>query len=112
MVGLITNEHMKLFRKVSTWVMVIILAAVTILTGIVVKLTFNEVDENWKTNLLAQNESYRQEIANYNYSQAFEDELNRKIMINEYRVEHDIPPEQNGTFWGFMDVSSYLVQLI
>jgi len=110
-VGLLTNEHAKLFRRISTWVMIGILVGVMVLSGLLIKAYFTEPDVNWKSNLTKQNEFLSKDIDNL-YPPSLREEYKPDIQMNEYRIEHDIPPVVFGSLWGFMDFSSNLVMLI
>lgn len=114
-VGLLINEHTKLIRRISTWIMAFIMIGVIVLAGIIIKVNFTEPDENWKSNLIEQTEYLKEDIEmmkNVPGSGLFLEEMTREIKLNEYRIENDIPPVSFGSLWGFMDFSSYFVQLI
>lgn len=63
-VKLIQNENMKIYRRISTWIMLVILIAVAVVVGIVMNITASDsVDEQWKQNLQQQNEMYKTDLA-------------------------------------------------
>jgi len=112
-VKLIQNENMKIYRRVSTWIMLVILIAVAVVVGIVMNSTASDsVDEQWKQNLQQQNEVYKTDLANEDLPDMVKDISERELAINEYRLEHDIAPMETRSTWNFMTVAAEIVSLI
>ena len=110
---LIQNENMKIYRRVSTWIMLVILIAVAVVVGIVMNSTASDsVDEQWKQNLQQQNEVYKTDLANEDLPDMVKDISERELAINEYRLEHDIAPMETRSTWNFMTVAAEIVSLI
>ncbi|WP_099362020.1 ABC transporter permease [Fredinandcohnia onubensis] len=112
-VKLIQNENMKIYRRISTWIMLVILIAVAIVVGVVMNSTASDsVDEQWKQNLQQQNEVYKTDLANEDLPDMVKDISERELAINEYRLEHDIAPMETRSTWNFMTVAAEIVSLI
>lgn len=110
---LIQNENMKIYRRISTWIMLVILVAVAVVVGIVMNFTASDsVDEQWKQNLQQQNEMYKTDLANEDLPDMVKDISERELAINEYRLEHDIAPMETRSTWNFMTVAAEIVSLI
>ncbi|MCS0542579.1 ABC transporter permease, partial [Aeromonas veronii] len=112
-VKLIQNENMKIYRRISTWTMLVILIAVAVVVGVVMNSTASDsVDEQWKQNLQQQNEVYKTDLANEDLPDMVKDISERELAINEYRLEHDIAPMETRSTWNFMTVAAEIVSLI
>ncbi|WP_099352156.1 ABC transporter permease [Fredinandcohnia onubensis] len=112
-VKLIQNENMKIYRRISTWTMLVILIAVALVVGVVMNSTASDsVDEQWKQNLQQQNEVYKTDLANEDLPDMVKDISERELAINEYRLEHDIAPMETRSTWNFMTVAAEIVSLI
>ncbi|WP_040413514.1 ABC transporter permease [Desulfosporosinus sp. OT] len=114
MLNLIQNENMKIFRM-STYIMLGLLISIVITYGFISKNSMQRASTStnidWKTQLTQQNtlmqkalkQVQNQGIGAEQSSAAFK----KIIKINNYRIEHNLPPEQGKTVWGFvMDLSS------
>ncbi|MEH7223135.1 ABC transporter permease [Bacillus sp. JJ1566] len=114
MVKLIQNENMKIYRRFSTWIMLVLLVVVAVVVGIVMNATAsNSVDENWKQNLQQHNEMLKADMANEDLPDMIKDISERDLAINEYRLEHNIAPiDTSRTTWNFMSTASEIVSLI
>ncbi|GAA0607105.1 ABC transporter permease [Virgibacillus siamensis] len=112
---LIGNEWMKLFNKISTYVMcglvILGIAATAIFTF------YNQQDEKlpgeeqWRTELTQENKELAKEEkeANNPYLESYA--INQQA-INDYRLEHGISPYEKENAWTYMDTNMSLVQLI
>lgn len=110
---LIQNENMKIYRRVSTWIMLVILVGAALIVGIVMNVaTSDYVDENWKQNLQQQNESLKAEIENEAIPELARESYEKDLAINEYRIEHDIEPTNAKSIWTYMSYTAEIVSLI
>lgn len=113
MLNLVRNENMKLYGRIGTWVMIGILSLVIIGAAIIIKNTSKSAaDTNWKDNLRQQNEGLKTTMSQMANIEATKGEYTKIIKINEYRIEHDIPPVIDKSVWGFADVAASLISLI
>ncbi|MFT4412752.1 ABC transporter permease [Fredinandcohnia humi] len=112
-VKLIQNENMKIYRRVSTWIMLAILLVATIIVGIVMDLsTNNNTDQNWQQSLQQQNESIKTSLENEGAPSLVKDSFKRELAVNEYRIEHNIPPMSADSLWNFMLNAAEIISLI
>ncbi|WP_456277025.1 ABC transporter permease [Bacillus sp. AK128] len=117
MLNLIRNEWMKIFKRAGTFVMIGLIVLVLTTAGLIVK-NIEEApafDENWKQSLQLKNEETKQLIQDLKSSAAPSSQVNsleREIALNEYRIEHDLSPNQNYSVWGFVKDSSVILQII
>ncbi len=110
---LIQNENMKIYRRVSTWIMLVILVGAALIVGIVMNVAISDyVDENWKQNLQQQNETLKAEIENEAIPELDRESYEKNLAINEYRIEHDIEPTNAKSIWTYMSYTAEIVSLI
>ncbi|MEH7236142.1 ABC transporter permease [Bacillus sp. JJ1562] len=110
---LIQNENMKIYRRVSTWIMLVILIGAALVVGIVTNVTApDSSDVNWKQNLQQQNEAYKADLASEDLPEMVKNISKKELAINEYRLEHDIAPVDSKSIWTYMGYTAEIVSLI
>jgi len=113
MLMLIQNEWMKIIRRPGTLVMVGLLLLMVILTGSVIKYQQNQTTVqkqiNWKTALQQQVDQSKQQLEKA--SMVTVPSIKRSIALNEYRIKHDLNPNQKYSMWDFVSDGSGLIQL-
>jgi ABC-type transport system involved in multi-copper enzyme maturation, permease component len=111
MLNLVRNENMKLFKKLGTKVMMLLLILFVLAAAIIIKVNVKSNNDNWKTNLQQQNVQYKQELDG-SANQDSAKYAKRAYAENQYRIDHDLPPILNNSLWGFVDGAASLVSLI
>ena len=99
----VRNEWMKLWAKKSSWVMLIIMLVLVAGPAAIMKYFDEPVNENWQETLQQENIEYQnmlQDEATLAEDKAYFQEL---IVMNEYRLANDIPPQTSTTIDSFMD---------
>ncbi|MED4228111.1 ABC transporter permease [Neobacillus cucumis] len=114
MVNLIKNEWMKIFRRPGTIVMIAILVLTLAIVGIVMKAQNKSMDvqqdKNWQEVLQEENSALKQQMVKS--QTAMEKQYFKKeIAINDYRIQHNIPPKEKYSVWSFVKDSSQLIML-
>ncbi|MDR4948701.1 ABC transporter permease [Neobacillus cucumis] len=114
MVNLIKNEWMKIFRRPGTIVMIAILVLALAIVGIVMKAQNNSMDvqqdKNWQEVLQEENSALKQQMVKS--QTAMEKQYFKKeIAINDYQIQHNIPPKEKYSVWSFVKDSSQLIML-
>jgi ABC-2 type transport system permease protein len=115
MINLIQNEWMKIFKRPGTYVMIALLLAVVCIFGAIEKYQDNGLksseDNRWVENLKQENAALKPQMANAQ-TKVEKDFFNRKIAINEYRIEHHIPPNTSAYhIWDYVNDASQLILL-
>ncbi|KAB8137903.1 ABC transporter permease [Gracilibacillus oryzae] len=91
--SLLKNEHIKLYSRFSTWTMYIILGSIILISGLIVfffsDVGIEEYGADWKTELQAENEEYR-EIASED--EFMEGAYDADIAKNEFYIQNDMKP--------------------
>ncbi|MGM9924658.1 MAG: ABC transporter permease [Bacillus sp. (in: firmicutes)] len=114
--NLIANEMMKLFKKTSTYIMLILLALIIIGAGGLMKYAESVVppvaaDNNWQQTLIQTNKEMEAQLKEQQ-DPFYQDMLKENIAINEYRIKHDIAPSAESNVWTFMNDIVVIVQFI
>lgn len=113
MIKLIRNENMKLYSRISTWIMIALLLLFIIATGILTKaMTKNISNSNWKDDLQKQSDSLKTEMTQLPDIKSAKDQYTKIIKINDYRIEHNIAPASDNSLWGFVSSAAGIVSLI
>ena len=128
MLNLILNETMKIFGQISTYVMLILLIGSVIIAGFIFKYNGQATyaNEDWKTQLIQQNKDLAKVLKKQNENDALEkilsqtptggvelkDVIEKDIKTNNYRMEHNLPPIEGRTLWGFVTQTSGLISMV
>ncbi|MDP4083399.1 MAG: ABC transporter permease [Bacillota bacterium] len=115
MINLIKNEWMKIFKRPGTYVMIGILLAIVCIFGAIekyeVKGNNSSPDNRWEQNLKQENNALKQQ-AKSAQTKTEKDFYKQKIVINEYRLKHNIPPDATTYhIWDFVNDAGGLIQL-
>ena len=111
---LIQNEWMKIFRRPGTYVMIAILLIIASIVGAFFKYQESGkesvVNSKWEQTLQQENDALKKQ---YEASgSTLEKQFYKKtITINDYRIKHHIPPEQDYNVWTFVKDASELIIL-
>jgi len=113
MYKLIKNENIKIFRQLSTYIMLGLMIVIVIIAAFFIKYNVGSsgVSSDWKAQLTKDNQNLQQEAATGRVRMNRAD-IEQQIKINDYRIQHNIPPTEDRTLWGFATGSSNLLQLI
>ncbi|RZT21281.1 ABC transporter permease [Fictibacillus sp. BK138] len=113
--SLLTNEWIKIFSRVRTWIFIALPILIIIGVAVYDKVaTDADVNENWKQELIQTTEDDKKALAEAkkNEDDAFYIEmLESNIKQNEYAIENDISPYEKTT-WKFMKEMAPISSLI
>lgn len=110
--NLIKNEWIKIFNRVGTYVMIGLLVLGVIAAGALMKIygssyDTNTSDQQWKQGLSVEIEMYEQEAEELSgMGSEMQDYYERSMAINQYRIDHDIPPSSETNVWTFINEST------
>ncbi|KXZ20039.1 ABC transporter permease [Bacillus nakamurai] len=111
MLNLIYNEWIKIFSRVGTWAMIIILGVSMVGFALLSNHFSNgEANPNWKQELQAQNKEMKQQIKESG-NKTLTDNLKEEIAKNDYRIEHNIPDDTGYTVWSYVSDSAMMTIL-
>ena len=124
MLNLIQNENMKIFRQLSTYIMLGLLIIIVIASGFLSKNSAPpaSTNTNWKTQLTQQNTEMQKTLTQYQQNpgvgsvdvlEQASAGLEKMIKTNNYRIEHNLPPEQGKIVWGFVtDLAAGMISVV
>ncbi|SDM85764.1 ABC transporter permease [Bacillus sp. OK048] len=114
MFKLIQNELMKIFKRPGTYVMIGLLVLIVGIVGTVIKVQENQSvpnQTNWRQEVQQDLKEYKSELDDMgNGNTTLTNYLKKEIAVNEYRLEHNIPPTQKSSVWTFVDECSGIIQ--
>lgn len=116
MLNLIQNENMKIFRQLSTYIMIGLLIAFVIGSGVITKYSMEHksTDIDWKTQLTEQNTQMQKSLTDIQTAGIAVEQssagIERIIKTNNYRIEHDLSPKIQ--VWEFVTNSAPLISVI
>ncbi|EPY09753.1 MULTISPECIES: ABC transporter permease [Paenibacillus] len=100
MIPFIRNENMKIYKRRRTWVMIAIVLLYVLLQIVNLKTSGSAAaNDNWRAQLEQENVQFRKEAAKPNALKIEIKQAEQHIVLNQYYLEHDIPPSPNA--WSF-----------
>ncbi|MEK3890149.1 ABC transporter permease [Bacillus sp. FSL K6-3431] len=113
MLNLIQNEWIKMFRQIGTYIMIGLVILLVIGSGAITKYLDSKaepINDNWKQELAASNQQLEQDMEEIPMMTAsYKEFINKEKAINEYRIQHDLPPETSSSVWTFINESASLI---
>lgn len=106
MIGLIQNENMKIYRRISTWIMLVFLLVPIVFFAFDNK-EASEYRDDWKQVLADQNQKWAQEEAQLPPDMKGMNQEN--IAKNQYRIDHDLKPSSSNRFLSGIDQIYFLI---
>jgi ABC-2 type transport system permease protein len=110
--NLIKNEWMKIFKRPGTYVMIAILIVIISIVG-----TFSKyqekafvLDKKWEQTLQEENKALNQQMAQ-SRTKMEKQFFKKEIAINDYRIKHNLPPNEKYNVWSFVKDASQLIIL-
>lgn len=110
MLNLVHNEWVKIFKQISTYIMIGLLVVLVMAAGALTKYLDSKASEpksDWKQELTAENNALKQNMEGAKFvAPSLKEYTNRQIAINEYRIEHDLEPDRKSTVWTYLKDSA------
>ncbi|GMA50680.1 hypothetical protein GCM10025857_20370 [Alicyclobacillus contaminans] len=111
MFKLLSNENMKIYRRLRTWILLGIILLATVLVAVVIR-THEQENPNWKQTLIAQNADLQQSLQ---HDQQLPPEsrqhMQSTIQMNQYYIDHNLNPTRM-TGWKFATTAESLSALL
>lgn len=113
MYNLVRNEWEKIFRQISTYIMIGFLILVLIITAGMTKYLEGKEkapSNDWKQELMAENESLKQNPEGMQImTPSMKEFIHKQVAVNEYRIKNDLAPASQSTVWTFINDSTSLI---
>jgi ABC-2 type transport system permease protein len=111
LLSLIQNENMKIYRRLRTWILVGILVALMAAVSIAIKAADSRSNDGWQDRTRASIAANQERLNDDNLPGLAKEEIERTIIVNQYRLEKDIPPADR-SLWGVVLEMSQLIQIV
>ncbi len=113
MLSLLLNENMKIYRRLRTWILI---ASVIVISSIFLIVVHNttkvpQADGDWKTTIQHQIDENKRTLEQTNLPEALKTEIEAKLNVDQYRLEHDKPPTDR-SLWGGVLIAVSLISLV
>lgn len=110
MSGLVANESMKIYSRKLTWILLLLLVAIT--TGAAVLGKMNaKPSEDWRAETAQLIRQYEERLKITELSPTLRADAENKLKIAEYRLENDIPAPPDNP-WSALLTFSGLVEMV
>lgn len=112
MLNLIQNENMKIYRRARTWILVLMLIAITA-TGAILSKKLSPgpaAGDDWRAEVSKTLERDKGFLAEAKL-EIERKEWESRIAVAEYQLEHDIPPSSK-TLWGGVLEASGMISIV
>lgn len=110
MSGLIANESMKIYSRKLTWILLLLLVAITIGASIIGKMN-TKPSENWRSETTQLVQQYEERLKITELSPELRADAENKLKIAQYRLENDIPTPPSNP-WSALLTFSGLVEMV
>jgi ABC-2 type transport system permease protein len=103
---------MKIYRRLHTWILLGILIALVFTVSIIIKTTWTGSNEGWEQRLRTNIEIDREYLNSADGLPGLaKEEIEQSILLNQYRLDHNIPPSDK-SMWGMVLQMSSLIQIV
>jgi len=110
MSGLIANESMKIYNRKLTWILLILLIAITIGTSIIGNINSTKA-EDWRTETMELVGRYEERLKISELSSTLRADAENKLKIAEYRLANDVLTPPNNP-WSALLTFSGLIEMV
>ncbi|MBZ9535591.1 DUF2705 family protein [Cytobacillus oceanisediminis] len=108
--GLVVNESMKIYSRKLTWILILLLFAITIGASVLGKIN-NTDPQDWRTETTQLVQHYEERLKITELSPMLRADAENKLKIAEYRLENNIPAPSNNP-WSALLTFSGLVEMV
>ncbi|BFT75430.1 ABC transporter permease [Paenibacillus sp. P36] len=110
MLNLIQNEQMKIYRRLRTWILGLLLIVIVVLAGLVYH-PGTDAGDQWKVSAADTIEHNKKELENNDLPDKFKQEMKEEIALQQYMLDHNFPPTEN-TLWGGVSRASGIILVV
>jgi ABC-2 type transport system permease protein len=111
LLNLILNEQMKIYRRLRTWILGLLLIIIVVLAALFSHSGYETDDDNWKTRAAETIEHNTRELQNLDVPAKFKKQMRDEIALQKYMLDHNYPPTDN-TLWGGTLSAAGLIMLV
>ncbi|WEG12365.1 ABC transporter permease [Pullulanibacillus sp. KACC 23026] len=113
MKGLIANELMKIYNRKLTWILLVLLLAITIGASLIDKTSeHSSSNTNWKSETTQLVQQYEERLKIKDLSPTLHADAENKLNIAQYRLDHHFPPAKNNPLSSLLTLSGLIEMVI
>ncbi|SFF92602.1 ABC-2 type transport system permease protein [Halobacillus alkaliphilus] len=100
---ILQNEHIKIYKKTGTWIIIGILVTLLLGFAMLQKYVLDNGDQsNWRNQAEARIAQMEEGMERGPDIEAGREAMGKEIAIQQYRLDNDLPPVAADSLWGFM----------
>lgn len=110
MLNLLRNENMKIYRRLRTWMLIVLLIA---LTSTVLIIIHNETpalkNGDWKQETQQNIDDAKKTIADKDFPMEQKTNIEERLLLDEYRIANNIPPSDRSIWGGVLNAANLII---
>ncbi|MEC0227466.1 ABC transporter permease [Paenibacillus alba] len=110
MLNLIQNEQMKIYRRLRTWILGVLLIVIVVMASLLSH-SSSDANDKWKTRAAETIEHNTKELENPDIPAKFKQAMKDEIATQQYMLDHNYPPADH-TLWGGVLGASSLILVV
>jgi ABC-2 type transport system permease protein len=112
LLNLVQNENMKIYRRLRTWILMLLLVAICGLVSFLDHYGASHLNEgDWRANYRQSIQQMQNEVQNPDIPKQVKAEMEKSIKLDQYALDHNISPMQS-TLWNGVMSASMLIQIV
>ncbi len=109
LVNLVRNENMKIYRRLRTWILLLLLVAIVSLGSTLAKMDRPAQEGGWETRVKAEMAHLSKEMERADIKPEEKTSLQNNINLLQYRLDHDMAPTRETIWDGLYGVAGIVV---
>ncbi|MGG1514012.1 ABC transporter permease [Paenibacillus oryzisoli] len=111
LLNLILNEQMKMYGRVRTWILAILLVLIVVTSAILSHSNHRAADDDWKKRAADTIQHNQTELASSDLPEKFKQQMREESALQQYMLDHNYPPTDN-TLWSGTLSAAGLILLV
>lgn len=110
LIRLVRNENMKMYRRISSWILIAVLILLTVGVGLLLRYdSSSENNEQWRNKLASESKEIQEVLQKeQNIPQFQKTQLEKDLKIYQYRLDHNFGP----SLWNGVKATSSLMSFV
>lgn len=110
LIRLVRNENMKMYRRISSWILIAVLILLTVGVGLLLRYdSSSENNEQWRNKLASESKEIQEVLQKeQNIPQFQKTQLEKDLKIYQYRLDHNFGP----SLWNGIKATSSLMSFV
>ncbi|MDB5055238.1 MAG: family transporter protein [Bacilli bacterium] len=105
--NLLLNENMKIYRRLRTWILILVLI---VTTATVLVFVHNDLAKgNWKTNIQHEIDNDNRRLLRTDITSDRKLEAENNLKVNQYHLDHNLPPVELSLWGGVLTAANLII---